>query len=359
MIDFAHGFPVHFSNRTGIIPANNLDVGMVAPKGTGGKVRENFLDGSGINSSYAVHHDHTGNCRDLVLSIGIGIGSGFLFETTMANEVISDHFGERAFLLGQVWAIAEAFYEKNRAQFNSPEQAFIYTSEQLTQVIMPMIGRNGVDEIYTKAAEANELGTVLMYQQAVRNGSGDILKRLYSSVTSGVEAQRALDENSKPDYRQVLKQRMAEVDGHEMWIAGKSVRDTSGDRLYGEQINNWALAGAVIGAMEAQYAFLISKGHSPAEASNETIEEATQSLNPHFQDLGITHLIGNCSTTAQVGALDWGPRFKKEMLKAIMPLENRYEGSVIQLVQNPLTQPNMWDVMRTLRTLRPEYRKPG
>ena len=92
---FSHGFAITYSSQTKIIPPQNIDVIMVAPKGAGRSVRLNYLNGSGINSSFAVHQDATGRALDRTLSLGIGIGSGFLFETNFEKEVYSDLTSER------------------------------------------------------------------------------------------------------------------------------------------------------------------------------------------------------------------------------------------------------------------------
>jgi len=354
---FSHGFPIHFSAYTNIVPPSFVDVVMVAPKGAGPSVRSNFLDGSGINSSYAVERDHTKRALDRTLAMGIGIGSGFLFGSTFRNEVVSDHVGERAFLLGELWAIAEAAYETLRNRKHYPNEAFINSSEQITQVILPLIGKGGVAEIYTRAQDAGELGTVLIYQDAVREATKPILEELYRSVTEGKEAQIALVSNSDPRYRQNLTDQLGRIEGSEMWMAGKEVRDKVPDRTYGFKITNWGLAGAIIGAMEAQYQLFIDKGHKPSEAFNETVEEATQSLNPFYQRRGMAHLLSVCSTTAQVGALEWGPKFKRLLVPKFKDLDTSYGTGGIPSLDFSVTKPSMWEVGKVLRNLRPEYQK--
>ena len=79
---FSHGFAVVYNDQTGVVPPDFVDVILVAPKGSGASVRANFLAGSGINSSYAVHHDHTGRALERTLAIGMTVGSGYLFPTT-------------------------------------------------------------------------------------------------------------------------------------------------------------------------------------------------------------------------------------------------------------------------------------
>lgn len=319
-------------------------------------MRENFLDNKrGINTSIAVERDATGHAWDRVRAMAIGIGSAYSFHTTFEREVVSDHLGERAFLLGQMWAIAECAYEaiKAREPRLGSSQTFIGSSEQLTQVILPLIGEQGITGIYRMAEAEGQLGTLVMYQVAVRNASLPVLSRLYDSVAAGIEAKIALDSNSDPSYRRKLNAELAQIDGSEMWTTGQTVRAEVKDRTYGHRITNWGLVGAVIGAMEAQYQILIDKGHSPSEAFNETTEESTMSLNRFYQRNGVAHLLGSCSTTAQRGSLDWGPKFKEALLPVFMGLQPAYTADNISAVAFTPTKPNMWTVGEVVRSLRP------
>ena len=100
MLYFSHGFSITYKDQTGVIPPPHVDVSLVAPKGSGTSVRRNFLDGSGINASYAVHQDATGKAEERTIALGIAIGAGYLFPTTFENEVYSDLTGERGILMG-------------------------------------------------------------------------------------------------------------------------------------------------------------------------------------------------------------------------------------------------------------------
>lgn len=351
----SHGFPVHFSQHTRIFPSTNTDVIMVAPKGAGLSVRRNFLNGAGINSSFAVHQNASGHALEKVLAMGIGIGSGYLFETTCEREVVSDHVGERAVLLGIPWVLSEASYDKLRADGADPETAFKLSSEQLTQVILPLIGKGGAAEIYRQAISAGKLDTVLAYQRAVRESTLETMNGLYESCRSGEEARISLESNIRPGYRAGLNAELDAINGSEMWQTGVRVRKNTADRSYGMKIVNFALAGAILGAMETQYQTLLDNGHSPSEGGNETVEELTQSLDQFYQANGVAGkdgLLEVCSTTAQRGALDYGPRFKK----VIAPVFNdgpSYANLTVMDGNSSVTRPNMWDVMETVRKLRP------
>jgi len=107
---FSHGFSIVYRDQTKVVPTNTIDVILVAPKGSGTTVRSNFLEGKGINSSYAVFQDYTGRAMERTLAIGIAIGSGYLFPTTFEKEVHSDLVGERGVLMGCLAGVMEAQY---------------------------------------------------------------------------------------------------------------------------------------------------------------------------------------------------------------------------------------------------------
>ena len=117
---FSHGFGVTFHEKTGIIPPSDIDVFLVAPKGSGTSLRSLFLKGQGLNSSYAVFQDATGNAHERALALGIAIGSGYLFETTFQKEVYSDLTGERGVLMGAIAGIFEAQYNVLRKNGTHP-----------------------------------------------------------------------------------------------------------------------------------------------------------------------------------------------------------------------------------------------
>ncbi|HNY23667.1 MAG TPA: ketol-acid reductoisomerase, partial [Bacteroidales bacterium] len=111
---FSHGFGITYNDRTGIVPPPDVDVILVAPKGSGTSLRRLFLEGRGLNSSYAVYQDATGRAYDRTFALGVGIGSGYLFETTFKKEVFSDLTGERGTLMGAIQGIFAAQYQTLR-----------------------------------------------------------------------------------------------------------------------------------------------------------------------------------------------------------------------------------------------------
>ena len=220
---FSHGFGITFKEQTGIIPPADVDVVLAAPKGSGTSVRRLFLQGKGINSSYAVFQDATGKAKDKAIALGIGVGSGYLFETDFKKEVYSDLTGERGTLMGAIAGIFEAQYEVLRSKGHSPSEAFNETVEELTQSLMPLVAENGMDWMYANCSTTAQRGA-LDWKKKFKAATLPVFKELYESVASGAEAKRTIDTCSKSDYREKLAEELKEVRDSELWQAGAAVR---------------------------------------------------------------------------------------------------------------------------------------
>ncbi|WP_241331732.1 ketol-acid reductoisomerase [Chryseobacterium arthrosphaerae] len=220
---FSHGFGITFNERTGIVPPPDVDVFLVAPKGSGTSLRRMFLQNRGLNSSFAVYQDATGKARDRVTALGIAIGSGYLFETDFKKEVYSDLAGERGTLMGAVQGIFAAQYDVLRKNGHSPSEAFNETVEELTQSLMPLVAENGMDWMYANCSTTAQRGA-LDWWKRFRDATSPLFEELYDNVAKGNEAQRSIDSNSKPDYREKLEAELTELRESEMWKAGKTVR---------------------------------------------------------------------------------------------------------------------------------------
>ena len=220
---FSHGFGIVFKDQTGIIPPANVDVIMVAPKGSGRNVRNNFLDGSGINSSYAVFQDFTGNARQRTLALGIAVGSGYLFPTTFEKEVHSDLTGERGVLMGCLAGVMEAQYNLLRKHGHSPSEAFNETVEELTQSLIRLVAENGMDWMFSNCSTTAQRGA-LDWSPRFRDAVIPVFDELYQKVTSGEETKRVLEANSAPDYREKLDKELDVLKNSEMWQTGSTVR---------------------------------------------------------------------------------------------------------------------------------------
>jgi len=220
---FSHGFSIVYANQTRIVPPSNIDVILVAPKGSGRTVRTNYLNGSGINSSYAVHQDYTGRAEERAKALGIAIGSGFLFPTTFQKEVYSDLTGERGVLMGALAGIMEAQYDKLRAMGHTPSEAFNETVEELTQSLIGLVGQNGMDFMYANCSTTAQVGA-LEWRHHFREAVAPVFERLYQSVADGTEVAKVLKANSDINYRANLDEQLTQMRQSEMWQAGAAVR---------------------------------------------------------------------------------------------------------------------------------------
>jgi ketol-acid reductoisomerase len=220
---FSHGFSIVYRDQTGVVPPDNVDVIMVAPKGSGRSVRANFLAGSGINSSYAVQQDYTGRAMERTLAIGIAVGSGYLFPTTFKKEVHSDLTGERGVLMGALTGILEAQYNLLRKHGHSPSEAFNETVEELTQSLIRLVDQNGMDWMYANCSTTAQRGA-LDWRHEFRKAVEPVFDRLYESVVSGEQTRIVLAANSAPDYKEKLEEELREMRESEMWRAGAAVR---------------------------------------------------------------------------------------------------------------------------------------
>ena len=220
---FSHGFAITYSDRTGIVPPADVDVIMVAPKGSGTSLRTMFLEGRGLNSSYAIYQDATGRAWERVIALGIGVGSGYLFETTFKREVYSDLTGERGTLMGAIQGLLLAQYETLREHGHTPSEAFNETVEELTQSLMPLFAAKGMDWMYANCSTTAQRGA-LDWMGPFHDATKPVFEKLYNSVASGEEAQRSIDSNSQPDYREKLNEELRQLRESEMWQTGAVVR---------------------------------------------------------------------------------------------------------------------------------------
>ena len=220
---FSHGFGITYKERTGIVPPADVDVILIAPKGSGTSLRRMFLQGRGLNSSYAVFQDATGRAFERVVALGIGVGSGYLFETDFKREVYSDLTGERGTLMGAIQGIFAAQYETLRANGHTPSEAFNETVEELTQSLMPLVAENGMDWMYANCSTTAQRGA-LDWWKRFRDATKPVFEELYREVAAGNEAQRSIDLNSKPDYREKLNEELRQMRESEMWQTGAVVR---------------------------------------------------------------------------------------------------------------------------------------
>ena len=228
LLYFSHGFGVTYSTQTQIVPPNNIDVVLVAPKGSGTSLRRLFLEGKGLNSSYAVYQNYSGTAEEKALALGIGIGSGYLFETDFKKEVFSDLTGERGILMGALAGLFEAQYNVLRKNGHSPSEAFNETVEELTQSLMPLVAENGMDWMFANTSTTAQRGA-LDWKNKFRDLNTPLFEELYENVRSGKEAAVVIEANKQQDYRNQLDKELQEINASELWQAGKVVRSLRAD----------------------------------------------------------------------------------------------------------------------------------
>ena len=234
---FSHGFAITYSDKTGVVPPEDVDVILVAPKGSGTSLRRMFLAGAGLNSSYAVYQDATGRAHERVIALGIGVGSGYLFETDFKKEVYSDLTGERGILMGALAGVFEAQYQTLRRHGHSPSEAFNETVEELTQSLMPLVAENGMDWMYANCSTTAQRGA-LDWKNKFRDAVSPVFEDLYQKVSSGEEAERVISCNAETDYREKLNEELAELRNSELWQAGAQVRKLRPERAESVVMSN-------------------------------------------------------------------------------------------------------------------------
>lgn len=220
---FSHGFSPVFKDLTKVDVPKDVDVILVAPKGSGRTVRTLFREGRGINSSIAVYQNVTGQAKEKAIAMGVAVGSGYLYETTFEKEVYSDLYGERGCLMGGIHGMFLAQYEVLRERGHSPSEAFNETVEEATQSLYPLIGANGMDWMYAACSTTARRGAI-DWSSRFKDNLKPLFNELYDSVRDGTETKRSLDYNSQKDYREKYEKEMQDIRELEIWRAGKAVR---------------------------------------------------------------------------------------------------------------------------------------
>ncbi|EME46950.1 ketol-acid reductoisomerase-like protein [Dothistroma septosporum NZE10] len=220
---FSHGFSPVFKDQTKVEPPKDIDVILVAPKGSGRTVRTLFREGRGINSSVAVFQDVTGKAEEKAFALGVAVGSGYMYKTTFEKEVHSDLYGERGCLMGGIHGMFLAQYEVLRENGHSPSEAFNETVEEATQSLYPLIGQNGMDYMYAACSTTARRGAI-DWSKRFKDSLKPVFEELYDSVKTGKETARTMEYAGRKDYRAAFEKEMEEIRNLEIWRAGKAVR---------------------------------------------------------------------------------------------------------------------------------------
>ena len=184
---------------------------LVAPKGSGTSVRANFLDGSGINSSFAVQQDYTGRARERTLALGIAIGSGYLFPTTFEHEVYSDLTGERGVLMGALAGIMEAQYNVLRKHGHTPIRGLQRDGRGADPEPDPPGGARTAWTGCTPTARTTAQRGALDWRHEFREAALPVFERLYESVAVRRGDPHRAGSQQRPDYKEKLDAELNEM----------------------------------------------------------------------------------------------------------------------------------------------------
>ncbi|CAK0786694.1 hypothetical protein CVIRNUC_009908 [Coccomyxa viridis] len=305
-LGLSHGFLLGVLQNDGVDFREDINVILNAPKGMGPSVRRLYqqgkeVNGAGINASFAVHQDATGNAADIAVGWAIGCGAPFAFGTTLESEYKSDIYGERCVLLGAVHGIVEGLWRRYVRQGQSEEEAFKNSVETITGPISRIISREGMPGVYNALDVAGKKEFEKAYS-ASYGPARDICEEIYDDVASGNEIKSVVQAGERFD-----RYPMGKIDQTYMWKeVGAKVR---AKRVESEIPLYPFTAGVYVATMMATVDVLKSHGHPYSEICNESIIEAVDSLNPYMHARGVAFMVDNCSYTARLGSRKWAPRF--------------------------------------------------
>lgn len=345
-LGLSHGFLLGHLNSVNEQFPSNVNVVAVCPKGMGPSVRQLYVqgkevNGAGINCSFAVHQDVTGNATDIALGWAVALGAPFTFETTMEMEYRSDIYGERGILLGAVHGLCEALYRHYVSGGMAKEDAFKETAQTITGPISSIISKQGIKAVYDQLNEDGRHQFEVAYSQTY-GPAFDILFEIYDEVSSGNEIRSVVMAGDRHH-----RYPMGTIDQTEMWVVGERVRDTG---VKHEAVNP-TTAGVYIATMMAQIDVLLEHGHSYSEVCNESIIESVDSLNPYMDYKGVAYMVDNCSTTARLGSRKWAPRFDYNIAQQSLP--NLANGAINGALIEAFKGHAVHDAMAVCATLRP------
>jgi ketol-acid reductoisomerase len=212
---FSHGFGIHYNHYTNINPPKDINIIMISPKCSGKTVRDNFLNGEGFTSSFAIHNDYN-NAYDICMGLAFSIGNNYIFETTFEKEVLSDLTGERCILMGMIQAAFLAQYKVLRNNGHSPLEAYHETIEEALTSLYPIIDDNGMDWLYKNCSTTAQRGAI-DWANVFEPKLTDMVQDCYNSVKDGTEIKRIIECNEDPNYKDILQSELDDISNQEMW----------------------------------------------------------------------------------------------------------------------------------------------
>lgn len=217
---FAHGFGIHFKK---IVPANNINIFMVAPKGPGHLVRHEFERGAGVPCLVAVHQDPAGDTLKIALAYASGVGGGRAgtIETTFKDECETDLFGEQAVLCGGISALIQAGFETLTEAGYPPEMAYFECLHE-TKLIVDLIYEGGISNMRYSISNTAKYGDLTRGPRVITPAVKEEMGRILKEIQSGQFADEWIAEHKagKPEFNRLSK----EGEDHPIEEVGEKLR---------------------------------------------------------------------------------------------------------------------------------------
>ena len=217
---FAHGFNIHFSQ---IVPPQNVDVFMVAPKGPGHLVRRVYQEGKGVPALIAIHQDYTGKAKDIALAYAIGIGAARagVLETTFKEETETDLFGEQSVLCGGATELIKAGFDTLVEAGYQPEIAYFECLHEL-KLIVDLLYEGGFEKMRYSVSDTAEYGDYMVGKRIINEETRKEMKKVLEEIQTGNFAKNWLSENmlNRPVFNSIKRQELE----HPIVEVGKELR---------------------------------------------------------------------------------------------------------------------------------------
>ncbi len=220
ILAFAHGFNIHFGQ---IVPRQDLDVIMIAPKGPGHLVRSTYRQGGGVPSLIAVSQDASGNARDIALSYAVGNGGGRagIIETTFKEETETDLFGEQTVLCGGITALIQAGFETLVEAGYAPEMAYFECLHEV-KLIVDLIYEGGISDMRYSISNTAEYGDFTRGPRIVNEHTKETMREILGEIQNGEFAREWISENRSGTAVLKAKRRLAR--DHDIEAVGARLR---------------------------------------------------------------------------------------------------------------------------------------
>ena len=229
VLGVSHGFSIHFKT---IVPPQDVDVVMIAPKSPGHLLRRVFTEGRGVPSLLAIHQDATGRAHELALAYAHGIGStrAGVLQTTFKEETESDLFGEQAVLCGGLTSLIKKGFETLVAAGYAPEIAYFECLHEM-KLIVDLIYEGGLGRMRYSISNTAEYGDLTRGEKVVGDETRAAMTKILADIQSGKFAKEWIDENKSggknfAGLREKEKQHPIEIVGAQLrgmmsWLPGQ------------------------------------------------------------------------------------------------------------------------------------------